>query len=165
MADENFTLATFYEQWQNYQRHIRDTVAPLTPEQLTLRASPDLRTAGEITAHIIGCRVGWFMHVLNEDGGPEVEAITHWDEPGATPRTSAELAEGLERTWQFMAECIARWTPEQMREEFEDDWGEQGIVHLSRAWIVWHVLEHDLHHGGELSLTLGMHGVPADFPG
>jgi hypothetical protein len=26
-------------------------------------------------------------------------------------------------------------------------------------------MEHDLHHGGELSLTLGMHGVPADFPG
>jgi len=26
-------------------------------------------------------------------------------------------------------------------------------------------MEHDLHHGGELSLTLGMHGLPADFPG
>jgi uncharacterized damage-inducible protein DinB len=31
--------------------------------------------------------------------------------------------------------------------------------------VVWHVLEHDLHHGGELSLTLGLHGIPADFPG
>jgi len=27
------------------------------------------------------------------------------------------------------------------------------------------VMEHDLHHGGELSLTLGMHGFPANFPG
>jgi len=25
------------------------------------------------------------------------------------------------------------------------------------------VLEHDLHHGGEISLTLGMHGIPAEF--
>jgi uncharacterized damage-inducible protein DinB len=31
--------------------------------------------------------------------------------------------------------------------------------------VVWHVMEHDLHHGGELSLTLGMHGMAADFPG
>jgi hypothetical protein len=23
------------------------------------------------------------------------------------------------------------------------------------------VLEHDLHHGGEISLTLGIHGLPA----
>ena len=33
----------------------------------------------------------------------------------------------------------------------------------SRAWVVWHVLEHDLHHGGEVSLTLGVHGIPAEF--
>jgi hypothetical protein len=26
-------------------------------------------------------------------------------------------------------------------------------------------MEHDLHHGGELSLTLGMHGLTSDFPG
>jgi hypothetical protein len=26
-------------------------------------------------------------------------------------------------------------------------------------------MEHDLHHGGELSFTLGMHGLPAYFPG
>jgi uncharacterized damage-inducible protein DinB len=29
--------------------------------------------------------------------------------------------------------------------------------------VVWHVLEHDLHHGGEISLTLGMHGIDAEF--
>ena len=27
--------------------------------------------------------------------------------------------------------------------------------------IIWHVLEYDLHHGGELSLSLGMHGLAA----
>jgi uncharacterized damage-inducible protein DinB len=31
----------------------------------------------------------------------------------------------------------------------------------SRQWIIWHVLEHDIHHGGELSFLLGMYGVPA----
>jgi hypothetical protein len=25
---------------------------------------------------------------------------------------------------------------------------------------VWHVLEHDLHHGGEISLILGSNGLP-----
>jgi uncharacterized damage-inducible protein DinB len=38
--------------------------------------------------------------------------------------------------------------------------GPRGNVR-TRGWIIWHVVEHDLHHGGELSLTLGMHGVPA----
>ena len=51
-----------------------------------------------------------------------------------------------------------------MRQTFRDEWDGKSID-LSRAWVVWHVMEHDLHHGGELSLTLGMHGLPADFPG
>jgi hypothetical protein len=31
---------------------------------------------------------------------------------------------------------------------------------LSRRWVIWHLLEYDLHHDGELLLTLGMHGLP-----
>ncbi len=31
----------------------------------------------------------------------------------------------------------------------------------SRQWIIWHVLEHDIHHGGELSSILGAHGLAA----
>jgi len=29
--------------------------------------------------------------------------------------------------------------------------------------VVWHVLEHDLHHGGEISLMLGLHRLQAGF--
>jgi uncharacterized damage-inducible protein DinB len=31
----------------------------------------------------------------------------------------------------------------------------------SRQWMIWHVLEHDIHHGGELSSILGAHGLAA----
>jgi uncharacterized damage-inducible protein DinB len=63
-----------------------------------------------------------------------------------------------------MADCLARWNPDEMRHTFPDDLDGKP-VDVSRAWVVWHVMEHDLHHGGELSLILGMHGLPADFPG
>jgi len=162
MAEDDVTLTTFYTQWKAYQEHIKESIAPLTAEQLALRAAPNLRSIGENAAHIVGCRAGWFTHVLGEDGGAEVKAIASWDEPGAPARSAAELVQALDGTWQLMADCLARWSPADMRQTFPDDWdGEQ--VYLSRAWIVWHVLEHDLHHGGELSFTLGMHGLPAGF--
>ncbi len=162
MAEDNFTLTTFYTSWKAYHDHIRDTIAPLTADQLSMRAAPDLRSVGENTAHIVGCRAGWFTELLGEDGGAEVTDATHWDEPGAPARTADELVGGLDRTWHLMADCLARWSAADMRQTFTDDWdGEQ--VELSRAWVVWHVLEHDLHHGGEISLTLGMHGIPAHF--
>ena len=164
MAEENFTLTTFYTSWKEYQERIKESVAPLTAEQLALRAAPDLRSIGENAAHIIGCRAGWFTDFLGEDGGADVKAYTSWDDSGAHARTPTELVLALDRTWQCMTDCLARWSPDDMQQTFPDDWDGK-TVHLSRAWVVWHVLEHDLHHGGELSLTLGMHGLRADFPG
>ncbi|MEO7001770.1 MAG: DinB family protein [Ktedonobacterales bacterium] len=162
MAEENFTLSTFYTSWKNYQDQIKDSVAPLTAEQLTLRAAPDLRSIGENVAHIVGCRAGWFTHFLGEDATVDVTDIALWDEPGAPARTGTELAQALDSTWQLMAGCLSRWSPADIQQTFPDDWDGK-IVQLSRAWVVWHVLEHDLHHGGEVSLTLGMHGIPAHF--
>jgi uncharacterized damage-inducible protein DinB len=165
MAEENFMLTTIYSNWKTYQEHIRDAVAPLTAEQLALEAAPHLRTVGQLALHIIGCRAGWFTFTMGEDWGAEGKAYAELDERGAPARTAAEMVQALDYTWQHMADCLARWNDDDMRKTFEDDWGDGKIVHLSRAWIVYHVMEHDLHHGGELSLTLGMHGIPADFPG
>ena len=162
MADDNFTLATFYASWKEYQDRLRESLAPLTAEQLTLRAAPGLRSIGENAAHIIGCRVGWFTQCLGEAADADVKATMEWDEPGAPARTAAELVQALDRSWQLMADSLARWTPDGMRQTFPDDW--DGVqVELSRAWVVWHVLEHDLHHGGEISITFGMHGLQAEF--
>jgi uncharacterized damage-inducible protein DinB len=164
MAEDNFTLTTFYTSWKEYQDHIKGAIAPLTAEQLELRAAPHLRSIGENVLHIIGCRAGWFTEFLGEDCGADVKAYANWDVPGAPTRTPVEMMLALDRTWQCMTDCLTRWSPDEMRRTFPDDWDGQH-VDLSRAWVVWHVLEHDLHHGGELSLTLGMHGLPADFPG
>jgi len=164
MAEENFTLTTFYTSWKEYQDHIKGALEPLTAGQLALRAAPHLRSIGENALHIIGCRAGWFTMVLGEDWGDDGKVYADWDISDAPARTSAEFVQALDLTWQGMTDCLARWSPDDMRQTFPDDWDGK-IVHLSRAWIVWHVLEHDLHHGGELSLTLGMHGIPADFPG
>lgn len=32
---------------------------------------------------------------------------------------------------------------------------------VSRQWTIWRVMNHDIHHGGELSLMLGLQGIEA----
>lgn len=168
MAEDRFTLTTFYTAWRAYQDHITGALAPLTAAQLALRTAPHLRSIGELALHIIACRAYWFIDFLGEDGGEEMKMYASWNEvalkPGAPIPLTADLTQGLERTWQCMAECLARWSPDEMRCTFPDEWDGNPVA-VSRAWVVWHVMEHDLHHGGELSLTLGMHTIPADFPG
>lgn len=166
MAEDNFTLTTFYASWKEYQDHLAATLAPLTDEQLTLRAAPGLRSVGENAMHIVGCRMFWFTEALEVDGGEELKAYASWNkaalELGSPVPSATELAQAIDRTWRLMSDCLARWSPADMRKTISDE--EDGEpVEISRAWVVWHVLEHDLHHGGELSFTLGMHGIPAEF--
>jgi uncharacterized damage-inducible protein DinB len=168
VAEDNFTLTTYYTIWKEYQEHVKGALAALTAEQLALRAAPHLRSVGENAMHIIGTRIGWFIETLGEEFGEKMSAYLKRNEvalrQGAPVPTAAELAQGLDLTWQFIADCLARWSPADMQQTFPDEWdGKQ--VYLSRAWVVGHVMEHDMHHGGELSFTLGMHGVPANFPG
>ena len=87
MAENNFTLTTFYTSWKEYQDHIKGALAPLTAEQLELRAAPHLRSIGENVLHIIGCRAGWFTEFLGEDCGADVKEYASWDVSGAPART------------------------------------------------------------------------------
>ena len=161
MAEQSFTLTTFYSLWKEYQDRLKETLAPLTPEQLALRAGPGLRSVGENAAHIIGCRVGWFAVTLREPASSDITSVP-WEDSSGPAQSAAELVCGLEGTWQLMADCLARWSDADLRQTFPDDWDGRP-VELSRAWVVWHVLEHDLHHGGEVSLTLGMNGIQTEF--
>lgn len=80
MADENFTLTIFATSWKTYQDRLKAALAPLTAEQLGLRAAPGLRSVGENALHISGCRVYWFSEFLGEDGGVEMKRYARWNE-------------------------------------------------------------------------------------
>ena len=155
MSVQPLTLNRLYSGWENYQKLLVEVVAPLTPEQLALRPAPHLRSIYDLVAHIIACRAGWFHEHLRE-GGPEFEEIAQWDLEDQPLRNAADFERGLEVTWKLINDCLTRWTPDDFDVAFESSGETQ-----TRQWVLWHVIEHDLHHGGELSLTLGMHHLRA----
>ncbi|CAG0937353.1 hypothetical protein TFLX_06278 [Thermoflexales bacterium] len=158
MADDRATLTEIYAGWENYQMHLINAVVSLTAEQLALRAAPPLRTVGQLAAHIIGARARWLKNFLGE-GGSELEAVTLYGGPDQPIPNAAELVAGLQVTWSNLKESLARWNADDLAVSFTRTYRGETTT-LSRRWVVWHLLEHDLHHGGELLLTLGMHGLP-----
>ena len=78
-----------------------------------------------------------------------------WDDYDPIQQNASELVTGLEAAWSLIQECLARWKATDLDRTFQH---RDGLV--SRHWIIWHISEHDLHHGGELFLTCGMHGLP-----
>jgi uncharacterized damage-inducible protein DinB len=157
MADKQTTLAPFYKGWDVYQGQLAKDISPLTAEQLVLRAAPHLRSVAKIAAHIVGARVRWFHRLMGE-GSPDIDVLATWDRPEAPVRSAAELVKGLEESLQLIQNSLARWTLADLNHVFEGTYGGEEYS-LTRQWIIWHVIEHDLHHGGEISLTLGAHGL------
>ncbi len=155
----NSALQTFYKGWEDYQALLIKAIAPLSQEQLTLRAGPELRSIGEIAAHMIGARARWFINAIGE-GGQNITPMSNWDRPGQPVPNAAELINGLQATWHMIKEAVNRWPPEEFARSFEVE--SAGTTHtFTRQWIIWHLIEHDLHHGGEISLTLGARGMQA----
>ena len=157
--NEHSILELFSSQWKKYQDNLMAALVTLTPEQLQLRPKANLLSVGELAQHIIAVRVYWFHGLLGE-GGPEIAGFALWDEPGAPERTAAELVEGLDLSWKLMAEALARWSAADMQQTFLYHF-EQRSSEVSRTWVVWHVLEQNLHHGGELAVTLNLYGLEA----
>jgi uncharacterized damage-inducible protein DinB len=159
MLEPSSALATMVAGWDRYQRQLTAAIAPLSDAQLALGAAPHLLPIGVLAAHIIAARVYW-MHINLGEGSPEIAPLMAWDDPSEPARSAAELVGGLEATWRLIANPLARWSPDDLSE----------TVHVSRSgrersftrqWVIWHLIEHDLHHGGELAFSLGIHHLAA----
>jgi uncharacterized damage-inducible protein DinB len=151
------TLEVIYENWRGYQEKLRDCIAPLTNEQLMLQPAAHLWPLGQIVQHIVSVRAGWFSGTL-QDEDEAMSAYMAWGQRDSPERSPAELAGGLEQTWSFIEARLQRWTPDDCAQTFPDEWDGQ-VYEVSRSWVIYHVMEHDLYHGGEVSLLLGMHGL------
>ena len=153
MAEQQVSLLPLYKGWDVYQEQLIKAIEPLSEDQLSLRAAPQLRSIGELATHIIGARAGWSYYTLGK--GDE-----HMTTLGRQPaRSAAELVNGLQVTWQVIQDALAHWTTADLAELVQDTDDDGTVQTYTRQWVIWHLIEHDMHHGGELSFTLGMHGL------
>ena len=166
MAQQALPLIMFYKGWETYQRSLVETIAPLSSEQLALRAGSHQWTIGMVAQHMVANRIWWFQVWMGE-GSPELAPIAHWDPADheyQLPKDPAELLAGLKASWNMIADSLACWTAADLEQVFQPpavlrEEERELFSPSTRQWIIWHVLEHEIHHGGELSLALGGYGL------
>jgi uncharacterized damage-inducible protein DinB len=166
MTEQVSPLATFYQPgWENYQHTVVQTIAPLSSEQLALPVAPHYVSIRELLAHMIDARVNWFFAWMGEE---HAEMVHWWESSEPAVPEAAELVAMFEKTWQAISSALDRWTsvdleqlisPPASHQEWLRSRGEEEAPPHTRQWIVWHIMEHEIHHGGELSLALGTSGL------
>jgi uncharacterized damage-inducible protein DinB len=158
MSDPTPGITYIYDGWRESQEMLVRWLAPLPSEAWALATAPGQWSVAGIVAHIVLVRAGWMRFTLGVDDA-RLATVAQWQE--ADPPAAADLLQGLASTWDVMAESILQYSPAQMAEQVEDSDSQGNTWMLSRGWVVWHLLEHDLLHAGEVSAILGMHGHAA----
>ncbi len=164
-------LKTVFDGWQGYQTSIVNAVKPLSAEQLRWRTAPSANSVGELVRHISLGRITWFVRMQAPGAADVASHIQEWetDRDGnrhvvesalAITEDADQLVVWLDRTWQMIDQTLATWTVDDLAKTYRHTWNGQTFAN-SRQWTLWRILSHDIHHGGELSLMLGMQGIEA----
>lgn len=156
-------IRPFYADWEAYDRHVIEVIGGMTEEQLAVRPAPDRWPIWATVDHVAGVRVFWLCHMLGEPGiestpfaDPALEG--GWEDDLDRPRGPHELVQALRSTWSLIANCLDSWTPAMLDETIVRGSG-AGRRSYSRQSILLRLLSHDAYHAGELSQTLGIHGL------
>jgi len=173
------SLMSIYEGWDSHQLALVRAITPLSPAQLAWRPAPHLSSVGEIISHIALARLWWF-HKMGAPGAASLarqiapwagekantENITElhrWmdaieQQEAAIVENHTELLRWLEASWQMIETTLTTWTVADLTRTYRHI-REGKMYVVSRQWTIWRILSHDLHHGGELAILLGLQGI------
>jgi uncharacterized damage-inducible protein DinB len=165
------SLMAVYEGWEGYQSSLVNAIAPLTSAQLAWRPAPEANSVGEVARHISLGRITWFMRMGAPGSGALARRVKAWETDsdgnqdiveGAIAITdqASELVRWLEVTWQMIETTLKSWHVSDLGKTYLHKWNGKDYA-ISRQWTIWRILSHDIHHGGELSLMLGLQGISA----
>lgn len=171
MTSEMRSLQAVFDGWQGHQASLVNAIAPLTADQLMWKPAPHANSIGEIARHISLGRVTWFDR-MSAPGSAEVTSLIRaWeiDDDGNRDIVegdllivdqAGELVRWLDLTWQMIETTLKTWNVDDLAQTYRHKWNGQTYA-VSRQWTLWRILTHDLHHGGEVSLMLGLQGIEA----
>lgn len=167
----NQSLMTVFEGWDGYHQSIVHAIEPLTAEQLAWRLDWQHRSIGDLALHIALGRLEWFLRMDAPGSAVLASRIEEWevDRDGnrhivdssvdiASQKT--DLIHWLDDTWQMIDLTLASWGVPDLQISFRYTFNGQ-LYSIPRQWVIWRIMAHDIHHGGELSLMLGMQGIEA----
>jgi len=165
------SLSNLYDGWDGHQTSLVHAIAPLTREQLSWRPAPNLNSVGELARHISLGRVTWFARMDAPGSANVVKLIPTWEQDrdgnrdiveSALPIVGQadELVRWLEMTWQMIDTTLKDWSVADLAQTYRHTWNGKTYA-VSRQWTIWRILSHDIHHGGQLALMLGMQGIQA----
>jgi uncharacterized damage-inducible protein DinB len=140
-----------FRHWETIRQYLLQALDMLSDEQLGFVAGEGLWSLGKVACHIAEAEDGWFRYAV-------LRELSEWPEFDVNDYPGVEEIKGLltivhARTVDYLAAVDV----EDLNQVVSTPWGQD----CSLREIVWHVVEHEAHHRGEIFLMLGLLGLRA----
>lgn len=142
-------VSQLFAHWQQVRRGLIETANKFTDADLAFVPFEGSWSVGQILCHIADAEAGWFQYVIHREYEKWPDQFTLGNYP-----TLAAIQQAWTEVHARTESYLNTLTLEDLDRIILTPWGSQ----FSLNWIIWHVLEHEIHHRGELSLILGMLG-------
>ena len=144
-------LADFFSNYFTVRRELVKAVQSLTQSQLDWTPPNHPASIGKLLAHIADCEYFWISCVaLQKEAKPD---FTRFEKA----RTLAEITALLDQYHTVFTEYL--------NTEDIEDWDRifylipQSTEKVSKRWLVWHVVEHQARHRGQIFMLMRMQGI------
>lgn len=137
-----------FSHWEIVRADLHALIERFREEELALPLYPGGWPVGQVMLHIAECEDYW-LHTLVSQAMPHPVRYA-FDAYPTRAAIQTALSGAHERTLELLSGLDEHDLARQYRIP--------GNEVYSLYWIIWHVIEHEIHHRGELSLFLGQVG-------
>jgi uncharacterized damage-inducible protein DinB len=141
-------LDQLFSHWDTIHRDTIAVIDKFTDSELTTISYEGGWSVAEIALHIANAEEGWFRAVVQKkySGWPPSPSLIAF-------QSKQKITTLLKDTHIETKRYLHSLAIEDLEKVIQSDWGDFTI-----KFIIWHVIEHEIHHRGELSLILGLLG-------
>ena len=136
--------------WAQVRKGLVAALDKLTDDQLDFVPHEGLWSLRETVVHIAGTEDGWLRCYTANRWHQNPPQATDYPTIASLKALLAEQHAATEAQLAGDAEAL-------LAQHYSLPWGAQ----VTMGWAVWHVLEHEIHHRGEVFLMLGLMGMKA----
>jgi uncharacterized damage-inducible protein DinB len=140
---------TLFSHWRLIRKGLISVIEDFSQSDLSYRPYPDSWPVGQIMVHIANAEEGWFRYVVTQEL-PEWPSHLQFENYS----TQGNILKILDEVHAKTERYLGTLTEQDLSTRILAPWDET----FPLQWIIWHVIEHEIHHRGELSLILGILG-------
>ena len=162
-------LSLVYDGWVRYNDALLEVLDNAPEEFLLTSAGPDVKPPAEILRHIALGRIEWLARIDAPgfvDLRSRLPGVRTLDNGAVlVPQDCIALERQELRSWLVesaaaLERTLSEWTTDDLARTFRHPY--QGTDYaLSAQWVLFRIVIHDFHHGGQLSLICQLAGVDA----